>query len=319
VTPPLITVGIPTYNRSSYLARAILSVLNQTYPHLEILISNNCSTDDTSEVIKSFTDHRIRYIEQQHNLGATGNYDAVLRASQGELFFMLSDDDYLAPTAMERLSQPFREALYGAQPEDIGISWCPCVNVDGEGNRLWVVHGGPPIESSLSMMLGLFDGTRGPQFCGVMIRTADGIRLGGFDNERFGVLSDSVPWGKTALSYKYVVCVSEPLVYYTMHAGLTGDTTTCSEWQRFASNQIDTFAALREEMGDFAGARRIRWRRPHLLANITVTILMRQIGRPGWVMVFLREFWRSRRFMLTPFVLKRAVRDGWKLLRLKGR
>lgn len=94
---PLVTVGIPTYNRATFVARAIESVLSQDYPHLEILISDNCSTDSTPNVCQGFADRnpRIRFLRQARNVGATRNFVDLLEHATGDYFMWLGDDDYV--------------------------------------------------------------------------------------------------------------------------------------------------------------------------------------------------------------------------------
>lgn len=95
---PLLTVGIPTYNRADSLAVAVASVLIQDYPRLEVVISDNASSDGTTTLLATLVagDERIRVLRQEENIGAIRNYEAVLRAASGELFLWLADDDQLS-------------------------------------------------------------------------------------------------------------------------------------------------------------------------------------------------------------------------------
>jgi glycosyltransferase involved in cell wall biosynthesis len=94
---PLVSVGIPTYNRASSLRKAVDSVLAQDYPNLELIISDNASTDETQALCQELCerDKRVRYIRQITNLGPTANFNEVLTQSQGEFFMWLGDDDWL--------------------------------------------------------------------------------------------------------------------------------------------------------------------------------------------------------------------------------
>lgn len=66
---PLVTVLLPTYNRAHLLPKAINSVINQTYPHFELIIVDDGSTNDTPNVVKAFHDKRIRYVRHEENQG----------------------------------------------------------------------------------------------------------------------------------------------------------------------------------------------------------------------------------------------------------
>lgn len=97
--PPndLVSIIIPTYNRSWGLALAIRSVLAQTHQNYELLIVDDCSQDDTSSVVESFEDERIRYYRQPVNVGMVKNWGEVLCRGRGEFLVFLADDDQLLP------------------------------------------------------------------------------------------------------------------------------------------------------------------------------------------------------------------------------
>lgn len=94
---PLVTVGIPTYNREQLIERAVGSVLAQDYPNIEVIISDNCSTDSSANICARLAnaDSRVRFIQQACNIGATRNFEAVLTGANGEFFMWLGDDDHL--------------------------------------------------------------------------------------------------------------------------------------------------------------------------------------------------------------------------------
>ena len=96
IKSPLVTIGIPTYNRAkAYLKDAIKSAVDQTYPNIEILISDNGSTDNTQLLVKSFDDPRIRYIKQENNIGANNNFNYCVMNAKGDYFLLLHDDDLI--------------------------------------------------------------------------------------------------------------------------------------------------------------------------------------------------------------------------------
>lgn len=97
----LVSVIIPTYNRSTLLARAIRSVQRQTYPHLEILVVDDASIDNTPEVVKNFDDPRIHYIRHNSNRGGSASRNTGIRAATGEYIAFLDDDDEWEPEKTE--------------------------------------------------------------------------------------------------------------------------------------------------------------------------------------------------------------------------
>lgn len=98
-TEPLVSIGIPTFNRSQDLVRAVASVLAQDYANLEVIISDNASTDNTESVcLQLEAQHsRVRYVRQATNVGAIGNFTNALSLARGEYFMWLGDDDWIDP------------------------------------------------------------------------------------------------------------------------------------------------------------------------------------------------------------------------------
>lgn len=92
---PLVSIGIPTYNRAKYIRQSIESLLSQDYPNLEIIISDNASTDGTSDICQEYS--QITYIRQPENIGATLNFRFLVEQAKGEYFMWLGDDDWLDP------------------------------------------------------------------------------------------------------------------------------------------------------------------------------------------------------------------------------
>ncbi|MBV9463965.1 MAG: glycosyltransferase family 2 protein [Verrucomicrobiae bacterium] len=99
---PQISVCLPTYNRSGPLARIVHAFLGQRFDDFEIVISDDASTDDTQAVLKSFTDPRVRCFRQETNLGIMKNWDFSVRQARAPLVFRLDDDDYVAPSFLEK-------------------------------------------------------------------------------------------------------------------------------------------------------------------------------------------------------------------------
>ncbi len=96
---PTVTVAIPTYNRAAMMRTAVLSVTAQSYRALRIVISDNCSTDDTRTVALALadSDSRIAYVRRARNLGPERNFAATLAEATSHYFMWLADDDWLDP------------------------------------------------------------------------------------------------------------------------------------------------------------------------------------------------------------------------------
>jgi glycosyltransferase involved in cell wall biosynthesis len=108
---PLVTIGIPVYNGEKHLRQALDSIINQDYKNLEIIISDNCSTDETKDICLeyAFQDSRIKYHRQEFNIGATANFNYVLKLANGVFFTWAACDDFLESSyiykCVEKLNQ----------------------------------------------------------------------------------------------------------------------------------------------------------------------------------------------------------------------
>ena len=93
---PLVSVIIPTYNRSEHLLRAINSVLSQTFSDFELIIIDDASTDDTSQTVERFSDNRIRYYKKGVNEGGGAARNAGISYASGKyVAFLDSDDEWM--------------------------------------------------------------------------------------------------------------------------------------------------------------------------------------------------------------------------------
>jgi glycosyltransferase involved in cell wall biosynthesis len=103
-TTPRLSIGLPVYNGGKYLARSIDALLGQSYGDFELIISDNASTDDTSEICRDYQsqDARIRYRRQFRNIGSSPNHNFVVDAARGELFKWASYDDLYARELLEQ-------------------------------------------------------------------------------------------------------------------------------------------------------------------------------------------------------------------------
>lgn len=108
---PLVTIGIPTFNRANLLSRAIESALNQDYENIELLISDNASTDATESICQAYAsvDPRLKYFKQAKNMGMGFNFYHVLKNASGSFFMWLGDDDWIDSNYISATLQAFEE------------------------------------------------------------------------------------------------------------------------------------------------------------------------------------------------------------------
>ena len=99
---PLISIIMPTFNRAHILGRSINSVINQTYHDWELLLVDDASSDNTSEIILSYNDNRIKYYTHSRNMGGNAARNTGLRHARGNYIAFLDSDDEWMPTKLER-------------------------------------------------------------------------------------------------------------------------------------------------------------------------------------------------------------------------
>jgi len=105
VTPPILTIGLPVYNGAKFVSTALDSLLAQNYRNFVLLISDNASTDGTSEILASYAerDPRIEVVHQPNNLGALANFRYLLDRCETKYFCWAAADDVLSRDWLEKL------------------------------------------------------------------------------------------------------------------------------------------------------------------------------------------------------------------------
>ncbi len=121
---PKISIGIPTYNQSKLLSKTIKSVLSQDEKDFELIIVDDCSTDDTSNVVKSFKDDRIIYFKTEKNLKPPSVYNFALNCARGKYFVLLDHDDILLSNYLSKMSN------YLDNNDNIAYAQCNFVEIN---------------------------------------------------------------------------------------------------------------------------------------------------------------------------------------------
>lgn len=187
---PKVSICIPTYNYGQFIAETIESVMAQTYTDYELVVVDNCSTDDTRSIVSSYSakDVRIRYFCNESNLGMVGNWNRCLNYARGEYIKILCADDLLAPYCIERSMEFFE------QHPNVSLVTCSRQIVDSELKPMSEVAyaGSTRIESGIYVIKKcFFEGNLIGEPTAVMFRRKDAGR--GFD-PRFKQLIDLEMW-----------------------------------------------------------------------------------------------------------------------------
>lgn len=128
---PKISILMPCYNNADYVGEAIESILNQTYQNFELIVLDDCSSDNSAEVIKSFTDKRIVYHRNEQNAGLANNLNIGLQMASGEYIARMDGDDVSLP---ERLQT---QIDFLANHPDIDL--CSCgMEMFGKDDKVWM-------------------------------------------------------------------------------------------------------------------------------------------------------------------------------------
>jgi glycosyltransferase involved in cell wall biosynthesis len=100
---PFVSIIIPTYNRSAYIARAVTCIQNQSFSDFEIIVVDDDSKDNTAEIVNglSFQDPRIRWIKHSINKGAQASRNTGIKSARGEWIGFLDSDDEWLPSSLE--------------------------------------------------------------------------------------------------------------------------------------------------------------------------------------------------------------------------
>ena len=127
---PLVSIGMPVYNGAKFIEVALQSLLDQSYHSIELIISDNCSTDGTQGICERIAerDARVRYIRHAENRGAIENFNYVLAQAKGKYFMWAAYDD--------QWDKGWVEALVSLMTDSVGLAFGQLRTLDSSGNIL---------------------------------------------------------------------------------------------------------------------------------------------------------------------------------------
>lgn len=226
---PRVTVFMPVYNRETYVAAAIESVLAQTFGDFELLILDDGSTDRTPEILAGFGDPRIRLVRNESNQGIPAARNRGLELARGEFLAMLDSDDL---AHRKRLAKQVDFLAANLDHVLVG-SWAR--KIDAEGKRKKVLR--RPLTWERIRARLLFMGTlRTPSVLGRL----DVLRRYRFSAD-FPVCSDTDYWRHIVLEHR-CANLPEPLICYRKHdGGITGANVELARDRKLAiiADQLD--------------------------------------------------------------------------------
>jgi glycosyltransferase involved in cell wall biosynthesis len=288
---PAVSIGMPVYNGARFLRASVESVLAQTFADFELIIADNASTDATEEICREYAskDHRIRYFRNQHNIGASPNFNRVFELSYSDFFRWQAADDLCEPTLVEKC-----KSVLDADPAV--VLCCPRSDVIDES--------GTVIER-IDDVLDLRSRRPSDRFRGLLAKLT-------LCNAQYGLMR-SEALRKTRLEQSYpgsdivflaeltlqgeFVQLDEYLFHRRFHAAAHSSLMTSEEKQRFSNPAIERRIFLRRWRNLLEHCRSIKRARLSILEKIELLVevarlaywwrkdLIREIGDALWTLM----------------------------------
>lgn len=216
---PLVSVIVPAYNAQAYIDTAVRSVLAQTMPELEVLVLDDCSTDDTAARIRQLaqTDPRVRPVFNEENMGVAKTRNKGLDMAAGEYVALLDADDFWYPDKLEK-----QLAVIQSTGADLVYSGYALVDNNGEKIKDFFA---PPTETMDSLL------TQNGIGCSTVLFSRSVA-----DNYRFRTdyyHEDYVLWMQLLQDGLTAVGIPEPLVDYRVHANSRASNKLASSGHRW--------------------------------------------------------------------------------------
>ncbi|MDP1625104.1 MAG: glycosyltransferase [bacterium] len=207
---PLISIIVPTYNRADLIGEALESVLAQSFSSWELIIMDDCSTDNTAAIVRQFLarDSRIRYIKNEKNLGIARNRNTGIELTKGSLIAMLdSDDTWTDKNKLQKQADFLRE-----NPDHVLVSTRATV-IDLAGKEVGKFDFAEKDEDIRKVML------RRNQIVqsSVLYRKDSAVAVGGYDPS-YAIVDDYDLWLRLGSEGRFRV-LPEYMVGYRAHDG----------------------------------------------------------------------------------------------------
>jgi glycosyltransferase involved in cell wall biosynthesis len=226
-----ISVLMTVYNGGRFLRKSIESILCQTYSGFEFLIVDDKSTDESVEIIKSYTDRRIRLISNAQNIGQTKSLNIGLRQAKGRYVARMDADDMAFPQWLERL---YRFANFN--PEYCVVS--PQALVIDESYRIKQITKSPLTFNEI-----LMESLIGSPInhVGALMRIEEVINAGGYD-ERFKFVADYALWSSLISKGYRLINMGEVLTVIRIHS------TSASQLVHGKNNMLEAIEIMNENI-----------------------------------------------------------------------
>jgi len=201
---PLVTIGIPTYNRADgFLKQALQSAVEQTYKNIEIIVSDNGSTDHTEDVVRGFSDSRISYFKHIKNVGLKNNFNFCVQKALGDYFLLLCDDDLIDSDFVDVCMQAVNFDT------NVGVILTGTRLIDENANVVWEAQNTLKGGTATDFFLGWFSNRLPLYLCSTLYNTKYLRKIGGFHSKTNCFLDVVATVKLVALNGKSDICVAK--------------------------------------------------------------------------------------------------------------
>lgn len=237
---PLVTLGMPTYNRAdTTFPLALAAALAQTYPALEILVSDNASTDGTERLVASIQDPRIRYVRQSVNISANDNFNFCVEQARGKYFLLFHDDDLIDPDFVDccmRAAAPF---------DDVGVIRTGIRVISQSGDVKRQLPNRSTAANLAEFVPSWFSHQTSPYCCNTLLDTQALRRVGGF-RSRCLLFQDVLAHVRISADLR-IVNVPDVKASVRRHEGNMGSAARVRDWCEDSRELLD---AICEQLPD---------------------------------------------------------------------
>lgn len=201
----LVSIVLPVYNGAKYLRESIESVISQTYTNWELLIVDDCSTDETAEISKEYVqkDSRIKYFLNKVNLRLPRNLNKGFSLASGEYLTWTSDDNSFKPQALEEMVNALEA------DEETQFVYASCRIIDENGKEIEYIMANDNGKNSI---------VGGNPVGACFLYTRKVYETVGDYNHELILVEDFDYWQRVFMNFK-VAAITEILYYYRMHSG----------------------------------------------------------------------------------------------------
>ncbi len=214
---PLVSLCIPTYNSARYLKQCLNSITSQTYSNLEIIFSDNASTDETRSIIKDYEAIGNATVHNSYNIGAGANFNKLINQAKGDYIAIYHADDVYHDTIVEESVKVLQN------DQSIGLVGAMGTVIDQNGNFKNDMELHDEIRSLKKNVYSFDEALLGAirnMFVTptVMVRAKAYQEVGVFDQQKYKSACDYEMWLRIARRYK-VAIIDKKLINYRIHEG----------------------------------------------------------------------------------------------------